>query len=99
MRKAPVDFKEKKILYKPYLSDKSNKKGMVYVMKDGKKRLIYFGDASMEDFTQHQDKKRRENYLTRSYGIKDKQGNRTALDKNSANFWSRKILWASDKKI
>lgn len=99
MKEAPKNFKIDKPLYKPYRSDKKEKKGMVYVMKEGKKRLIYFGDSSMQDFTQHKDKARRENYLKRSGGIKDKSGRLTADNKNSANYWSRTILWLSDKKI
>jgi len=86
-------FKEKKPLYKPRTSNKKGKKGMVYVMKDGKKRLIHFGDANMKDFTQHKDPERRKNYLNRSGGIRDKQGRLTKNNKNSANYWSRKILW------
>lgn len=66
---------------------------MVYVMKNGSKRLIHFGDKSMKDFTQHKDPKRRKNYLTRSAGIRDKQGNLTKNNRNSANYWSRKINW------
>ena len=44
---------------------------MVYVMKNDSKRLIHFGDKKMKDFTQHHDKNRKKNYLTRSAGIKD----------------------------
>ena len=66
---------------------------MVYVKKDGAKKLLHFGDASMQDFTQHKDKQRKKNYLNRSAGIKDKSGNLTANNKNSANYWSRKINW------
>lgn len=91
---APSDFKEKKPLYKPYKSTRSGKKGMVYVKNDnGNKKLIHFGDANMSDYTKHHDKNRRKNYLTRSAGIKDKSGNLTKDNKNSANYWSRKINW------
>ena len=62
------NFKKDKPLYKPKKSDRKGKKGMVYVMKEGKKRLIHFGDSSMKDFTQQN-------------------------DKNSANYWSRKVNW------
>ena len=89
---APKDFKEKKPLYKPYKSSKSEKKGMVYVKKDGGKRLIHFGDSSMKDFTQHKDPARRKSYCARSGGITDKSGKK-ALSRDSANYWSRKILW------
>jgi len=74
-------------------STKKGKKMMVYVMKDKKKRLIHFGDSSMQDFTQHKDEARRKSYLARSGGIRNKQGKLTKDDKNSANYWSRKILW------
>lgn len=93
MPKPSADFKEKKPLYKPVHSDKKGKKGMVYVMKDGKKRLIHFGDSSMKDFTQHKDEKRRKSYLARSGGIRNKEGKLTKNDKNSANYWSRKVNW------
>lgn len=89
----PANFKQNKPLYKPYKSSNPKKKGMVYVKKDGSKRLIHFGDASMKDFTQHKDKKRQKNYLNRSAGIKNKAGQLTKNDKNSANYWSRTVNW------
>ena len=93
LKKAPKDFKENKPLYKPVKSSNPKKKGMVYVKKDGNKKLIHFGDSSMQSFDQHKDKERRKNYLARSAGIKDKSGKLTAKNKNSANYWARKILW------
>ncbi len=81
-----------KPLYKPFPSKAKGKKLSVYVMKEGKKRLINFGDSSMQDFTQHKDKVRRKSYLARSAGIRDKNGKLTYLDKNSANYWAR-TLW------
>jgi TFIIF-interacting CTD phosphatase-like protein len=82
-----------KPLYKPFPSKAKNKKFSVYVMKDKKKKLIHFGDSNSEDYRQHKDKERRRSYLSRSAGIRDKQGNLTANNKNSSNYWSRKILW------
>ena len=84
-----------KPLYKPFPSKAKGKKYSVYVMKEGKKRLINFGDSSMEDYTQHRDKDRRKSYLARSAGIRDKEGKLTKDDKNSANYWSRKVLWSA----
>ena len=55
-----MDSKE---LYKPFKSKAKNKKFSVYVLKNGKKTLIHFGDSRYEDFTQHKDLKRRERYL------------------------------------
>ena len=93
MPKATKDWKENKPLYKPVHSSNPKKKGMVYVKKDGGKRLIHFGDSSMKDYTQHKDKERRKNYLARSGGIRNKSGQLTKNDKNSANYWSRTINW------
>ena len=81
-----------KPLYKPFPSKAKGKKLSVYVMKEGKKRLINFGSSDYEDFTQHKDPKRRKSYLARSAGIRDKNGKLTYKDKNSANYWAR-TLW------
>jgi len=86
-------FKKDKPLYKPVKSSNPKKKGMVYVMKNGSKKLIHFGDSSMKDFTQHGSEKRKKSYLARSGGIRNKQGKLTKNDKNSANYWSRHINW------
>lgn len=96
LENAPSDFTKTKPLYKPYLSTRSTKKGMVYVKDSNNKcgkKLIHFGDASMSDFTKHKSPERRKNYRTRSAGIRDAEGHLTKDDKNSANYWSRKINW------
>ena len=82
-----------KPLYKPVKSTRKGKKGMVYVMKDGKKRLIHFGDSSMTDKKKGASKAQQKSYLARSAGIKNKAGKLTKNDKNSANYWSRKVNW------
>ena len=82
-----------KELYKPFKSKAKNKKYSVYVMKDGKKKLIHFGDSrygqfkdKIGDFSHldHNDKKKRDSYYAR-HGETN--------DKNSAKYWSHKILW------
>lgn len=91
-----VEKKEKndnKPLYKPMKSTRKGKKGMVYVMKNGVKRLIHFGDSSMGDHKSGASKARQKSYLARSGGIKNKEGKLTKNDKNSANYWSRKVNW------
>jgi len=93
LNSAPSDFKTKKPLYRPYKSSKAGKKGMVYVMKNGSKKIIHFGLSSMQDYTQHKDKDRKKSYCSRSAGITDKNGKLTKNDKNSANYYSRKYLW------
>ncbi len=87
-------FKKNKPLDKPVKSTRAGKKGMVYTIKDGKVRLIHFGDSSMEDFTQHKDEKRRKAYLARAKGIKNKDGELTWKLRSSPNYWSVKILWS-----
>ena len=93
-----------KELYKIFKSSAKNKKYSVYVMKDGKKTLIHFGDTRYQHFKDstplkiysnldHNDKERRESYLKRAKGIKNKEGNITWNDKNTANYYSVKFLW------
>jgi hypothetical protein len=84
---------KEKPLYKPFPSKLKNKKMSVYIMKDGKRKLIHFGDSSMEDFTQHKDQTRRKSYLARAKGIKNKEGKLTYLDKTSPNYYSVRYLW------
>ena len=93
LKNATDKWKKDKPLHLPRKSTKAGKKGQVYVVKEGKKRLIHFGDSTMEDLSQHKDQKRRKSYLSRSGGIKDKSGNLTKDNKNSANYYSRVYLW------
>lgn len=93
MPKATEKWKKDKPLYKPVHSSNPKKKGMVFVKKDGKKRLIHFGDASMTDKRKGATKAQQKSYLARSAGIRNKEGKLTKDDKNSANYWSRKINW------
>ena len=84
--------------YTYFKSDKKDKKLMTEV--NGKK--VHFGSSKMEHFKDktgiwshkdHSDKVRRKNYLTRSAGIKKKDGTLTKDDPSSPNYHSRKILW------
>lgn len=79
-----------KELYKPFKSKAKGKKMSVYVKKNGKKKLIHFGQKG---YRHNYSKKARESYLRRSAGIKNKQGRLTKNDRNSANYWARKVLW------
>jgi len=83
-----------KVLYKPFVSNAKNKKYSVYVKNSkGGMKLIHFGDKRYEQYKDilghyssldHLDKKRRNNYYTR-HG--------EAKSKDSAKYWSHKILW------
>ena len=94
---------ENKKLYTPFVSKAKNKKYSVRIKTDeGKTKLIHFGDSRMEQFKDklghysnldHGDKERRRRYLARAKGIKDKNGNLTWKNKNSANYYSIKYLW------
>lgn len=93
---------ENKQLYKPFKSKAKGKKYSVYVMKNGKKKLINFGDSNMQQYNDkgglyssknHLDPVRRKSYLARAKGIKNKEGKLTWKDKNTANYWSVHYLW------
>ena len=86
-------MKKDKPLYKPFKSTAKNKKYSVYVMKGDKKRLIHFGDSRYQQFKDklgeyshldHNDKMRKKKYYSR-HGKTN--------DKNSAKYWSHRILW------
>lgn len=101
----PLDKEGKPILYKPWVNKtKSKFKYFVYVKADNKKgfKKIGFGFKGMEQYKDkggyyknlnHGDKKRRKRYLSRAKGIKNKKGELTYLDKNTANYWSVNYLW------
>lgn len=81
----------------PVPSDRPGKKQMVLAKKGDEVKLVHFGDSSMKDYRQHESKSRRANYLARSGGIRNKDGQLTKDDPFSPNYWSRKVLWASRK--
>jgi len=95
---------DKKQLYKIIKSKAKNKKYAVYVLKNGKKKKINFGDIRYKHFKDttplklyskldHGDKERRKRYLKRAKGIKLKNGKFAYLDKNQANYYAVKYLW------
>ena len=86
-----------KQLYKPFKSTRAGKKMSVYVMKNGKKRLIHFGATGYPDWKSGTaTKQQRKSYLARAKGIKNKEGKLTWKDKNTANYWSIR-LWSNTK--
>lgn len=94
---------DNKKLYTPFVSKAKNSKYSVYVKgNNGRLKLIHFGDSRMQQYKDklghysnldHGDKERRKRYLSRAKGIKDKNGNLTWKNKNSANYYSIKYLW------
>jgi len=91
-------------LYEIFPSKAKHKKYAVFVMKDGKKKKIHFGDKRYQQFKDstrlkkysnldHGDKERRKRYLARAKKIKNKKGQLTAKLKSSPNYWAIKFLW------
>ena len=84
-----------------YEYTKSTRPGKKLMVKVNNK-TIHFGSSKMEHFKDktgiwkskdHNDAKRRKSYLSRSGGIKRKDGSLTKNDPTSPNYHSRKILW------
>lgn len=66
-----------------FYSDNPKKKYMVLVNK----KLIHFGDSRYEDFTQHKDPVRKENYVKRH------KMNENWNNPFTAGFWAKHLLW------
>lgn len=73
--------------------DYSNRKNRKYfvTLKDGKK--VRFGNSKCEDYLLHEDEDRRKKYLARATKIKNKLGELTWENPESANYWSVHLLW------
>ena len=67
----------------------SSRRDKKYTVRTGSGKLVHFGGWGQEDYTRHKDKKRRENYLKRSAGVKGdwKRG------RCSPNNLPRSLLW------
>tara|TARA_R100000388_G_scaffold94976_2_gene84689 strand:+ start:1148 stop:1441 length:294 start_codon:yes stop_codon:yes gene_type:complete len=86
-------------------STNPDKKLMVVVEKDGKKKTIHFGNrkgSANEHFKDrtgiwksldHGDSQRRKNFRTRMSGIRKKDGSRAIDDPMSAAYHALRILW------
>jgi len=74
--------KKKMACNKPRRQTSGGKKFVVKACKDGKEKIIRFGDANMSIKASQPDRKR--SYCARSSGIKGTK------DKFSANYWSRR---------
>ena len=75
-----------------YSTRKNNK--YVATLPIGKK--IHFGSAQYSDFLIHKDEERRDRYLARAKNIKNKKGELTFTNPESANFWSVNLLWSEE---
>ena len=73
--------------------DYSTRKNSKYVVTLPIGKKIHFGSAQYPDFLIHKDEERKEKYLARAKNIKNKQGELTFTNPESANFWSVNLLW------
>lgn len=78
----------------PIDSDRPEKKKMVLAKKGDQIKLIHFGQKGYKHNYSEAAKK---NYLSRSAGIRGKDGSLTANDKLSANYWARRELWPKNE--
>ena len=73
--------------------DYSKRKNNKYVVTLPSGKKIHFGSSSFPDFLIHRDEDRRSKYLSRAKKIKNKKGELTFENPESANFWSINLLW------
>ena len=67
----------------------STRKNKKFMIMNPNNKYVHFGDKRYEDFTQHKNKDRQQNYLKRSSNIKGNRKN----NKYSPNNLSINILW------
>ena len=73
--------------------DYSKQKSKKYVVETESGKKINFGSIKYEDFLIHKDEERRQKYLKRTKNIKNKKGELTYNNSETANYWSRELLW------
>ena len=74
--------------------DYSKRKNNKYVVKLPSGKNLHFGSSQYPDFLIHKDNERKEKYLSRAKKIKNKKGELTFENPESANFWSVNLLWS-----
>ena len=74
--------------------DYSKRKNNKYVVKLPSGKNLHFGSSQYPDFLIHKDNERKEKYLSRAMKIKNKKGELTYENPESANYWSVKLLWS-----
>ena len=74
--------------------DYSRRKNNKYVVKLSSGKNLHFGSSQHSDYLIHKDNERKEKYLSRAMKIKNKKGELTYENPESANFWSVNLLWS-----
>ena len=77
-------------LYKPMKSNRSDKKRMVYVLDDGRVKLLHYGATG---YTHNTSKEQWQNYRARASKIKLKDGRLAYKVVTQPNFWAYWDLW------
>ena len=73
--------------------DYSTRKNNKYMVTNQNGKKVHFGSKKYADYLTHKDDDRRDKYLARATKIKNKQGELTYNNPESANFWSVHLLW------
>ena len=74
--------------------DYSKRKNNKYVVTLPGGKNLHFGSSQYPDFLIHKDVERKDKYLARAKKIKNKKGELTYENPESANFWSVNLLWS-----
>ena len=89
-------------MVKFFTKNAQNKKKYMVITPKGK--TVHFGHTDYQHYKDgtglglyshmdHGDKRRQQDYLRRSAGIRNAQGKLTANDPESANYYARRFLW------
>ena len=74
--------------------DYSKRKNNKYVVTLPGGKNLHFGSSQYSDFLIYKDEERKDRYLARAKKIKNKQGQLTYENPESANYWSVNLLWS-----
>ena len=74
--------------------DYSKRKNNKYVVTLPGGKNLHFGSSKYPDFLIHKDEERKDKYLARAKKIKNKKGELTYENPESANYWSVNLLWS-----
>ena len=74
--------------------DYSKRKNNKYVVRLSTGKNLHFGSPQYPDFLIHKDEERKDKYLARAKKIKNKKGELTYENPESANYWSVNLLWS-----
>ena len=77
--------------------DYSKRKNNKYVVTLPIGKKIDFGSPSYPDYLIHKDEDRKDRYVARAKKIKNRSGQLTYENPESANYWSVRLLWDGGK--